>query len=445
MSVFQRWLPKDDCLGDADAFNDLVRQACELLSYAIESSKKIRPEIIDAILRVEENTRAKTGVAQKDRIAFFSAYSQLSTLMSPVTAHTLRASDRRYGRPGVWSRIFGRQPFAQAQVFSTWFGVLALALLILIGIGEWTRTFITVVTDMQTSLSKVEDDLRSADLSLKAVARQEAAAGTLGGAADANTLREGILKQQDELKARVYLLSSRQGDLEDKIRAGYKALARWIFIFPEADLRNVVVPLGTMIGGYVLPILYGALGTCAYILRTIYAKMVDRSFDPSRLPELVARVFLGTLSGIGLQWFFTGDAAKSIPGGVTPALLAFLGGYSVELLFAAIDRLLSAAREAIRPSETPPAPQVNSSLPGSAVPQGAAAPGGPAAFTANGTASAAGRDGAVVAPRETDANLVASPGVDLAPASISDATNTRTHQSQGDGRMRPPKGSRRRS
>jgi hypothetical protein len=442
MSALLRWLHKDNCPSDADAFMALVRQACELLSYAIESSRKVPSDIIEAILRAEENTRTKTELTQEDRIAFFSAYSQLSTLMFPVTAHTLRASDRRYGRPGVWSRIFRRQPLAQAQVFSTWFGALALVLLGLIGVGEWTRTFITVVTDMQTNLSKVEDDLRNTDLSLKTLARQEEAAKTLGAAADANTLRESILKQQDELKARVYLLSSRQGDLEDKIRAAYKALARWIFIFPEADLRNVVFPLGTMIGGYVLPILYGALGTCAYILRTIYAKMLDRSFDPSRLPELVARVFLGTLSGIGLQWFFTSDAAKSIPGGITPALLAFLGGYSVELLFAAIDRLLSAAREAIRPPETSAAP-VNPVQPATPVPQAGAATGISAGSTTNGAPLAAYAQ--VVVPNGTPRDATKSAGVFPDPGAIGSAANKPAHHFQADGRARNPRDSRRRS
>ena len=51
------------------------------------------------------------------------------------------------------------------------------------------------------------------------------------------------------------------------------------------------------------------------------------------------RIVIGMLSGVSLPWLIARDG-QSIPGGVTPAVLAFLGGYSVELLFAAIDRVL---------------------------------------------------------------------------------------------------------
>ena len=105
--------------------------------------------------------------------------------------------------------------------------------------------------------------------------------------------------------------------------------------------RNVIVPIANMIGGFFLPLMYGALGTCAYILRTIYAQMVRRSYDARRGGEFIVRIFLGMLSGITLQWLLVRDGS-TVPGGITPAVLAFLGGYSVELLFTAIDRLLSA-------------------------------------------------------------------------------------------------------
>jgi hypothetical protein len=84
--------------------------------------------------------------------------------------------------------------------------------------------------------------------------------------------------------------------------------------------------------------LYRALGTIAYVLRQLYGQMVDRSFDPRRTGELWVRVFLGILSGVTLQWLVARDGL-TIPGGVTPGVLAFLGGYSIELVFAAIDCL----------------------------------------------------------------------------------------------------------
>jgi uncharacterized membrane protein len=53
------------------------------------------------------------------------------------------------------------------------------------------------------------------------------------------------------------------------------------------------------------------------------------------------RIYLGILAGLAIGWFLSPNA-KGGEGGVLQALLAFLAGYSVELLFSAMDRLLDA-------------------------------------------------------------------------------------------------------
>jgi len=39
-------------------------------------------------------------------------------------------------------------------------------------------------------------------------------------------------------------------------------------------------------------VLYGALGTCAFVLRSLYREMVDRTFDGRRTGEFMVRIFL---------------------------------------------------------------------------------------------------------------------------------------------------------
>ena len=85
--------------------------------------------------------------------------------------------------------------------------------------------------------------------------------------------------------------------------------------------------------------LYGALGTCAFVMRSLFREMVDRTFDGRRSGEFVVRIFLGMLSGLTLQWLVV-RSDGTVAAGVTPAVLAFIGGYSVEMLFTAIDRLV---------------------------------------------------------------------------------------------------------
>ena len=110
-----------------------------------------------------------------------------------------------------------------------------------------------------------------------------------------------------------------------------------MLLFDRETLKDVSVPLGVILGSFLLPVLYGALGTFAFVLRSLFREMVDRTFDGRRTGEFTVRIFLGMLSGPTLQWLVVG-ADGTLAGGVSPAVLAFLGGYSVEILFAAVDR-----------------------------------------------------------------------------------------------------------
>ncbi len=119
------------------------------------------------------------------------------------------------------------------------------------------------------------------------------------------------------------------------------------------EIPDIIVPVAHTVTGYLLPVLYGALGTCAFILRSLYSQMLDRSFDPRRSGEFVVRLFLGMLSGVTVQWIF-GKESHSMPDATTPLVLAFLAGYSVELLFSGMDRLLASVTGRVRPPHTSP-------------------------------------------------------------------------------------------
>ena len=226
------------------------------------------------------------------------------------------------------------------------FGTLALILIIIIGGAEWTRTFINSVVTDQAEHGRVLEELRTARAAQKRLVEQIALIDReRQGTSDA--LRGSLVRQREELDVRVQLLDDREAGLSRRIQAGYETLERILPFVNWNELRNVITPVATIMAVLGLPVLYGALGTCAFVLRTVYAEMVDRSFDARRTGEFMVRIFLGMLSGVSLQWLLVREG-QPIPGGVTPAVLAFLGGYGVELLFAAFDRLLSTVIAALR-------------------------------------------------------------------------------------------------
>ncbi|MDD9943628.1 MAG: hypothetical protein OXU20_21480, partial [Myxococcales bacterium] len=106
--------------------------------------------------------------------------------------------------------------------------------------------------------------------------------------------------------------------------------------------------------GYFLPLLYGLLGACAFILRSISRQIRERTFSTTdSVVQYMLRLVLGGLSGIAVGWFLRpDDVGAEIVSSISPLALAFVAGYSVELLFTAMDTVIAAfTRSAPRPAK----------------------------------------------------------------------------------------------
>ena len=92
-----------------------------------------------------------------------------------------------------------------------------------------------------------------------------------------------------------------------------------------------------------LPWAYGGLGACAYMLRSAHYFIYQRSFDVRRTPEYFNRIGLGAISGGAIILFvnnLVNDDGTSINLG--SAALGFVAGYSTDLLFNTIERIVTA-------------------------------------------------------------------------------------------------------
>jgi hypothetical protein len=99
---------------------------------------------------------------------------------------------------------------------------------------------------------------------------------------------------------------------------------------------------------YILPLLYGLIGATAFVLRSLSHEIETLTFSGASTTRYNLRIVLGMLSGISVGLILT---QKNIPASlqaITPLGLAFLVGYSVELLFAAMDRLIAAFTDTTR-------------------------------------------------------------------------------------------------
>ncbi len=110
-----------------------------------------------------------------------------------------------------------------------------------------------------------------------------------------------------------------------------------------------------------IPFMYGAFGACIFILRRAEEQMRERTFDPRRLPEYRNRLVLGTLSGgIIVLLYSSGGSEADIK--ITEAALGFIGGYSIDLLFSLLDRIVNTLKPAEKVTRITSPPPIISNI-----------------------------------------------------------------------------------
>jgi hypothetical protein len=104
----------------------------------------------------------------------------------------------------------------------------------------------------------------------------------------------------------------------------------------------------TIIGTWVLPAIYGALGALVYYMRQF---MNPLRRDPNGT-KVIMRVSLGALAGILLAWFWTTTSVSdslTVPNiGLGTLTFAFIIGFSIEVFFGFLDRTVQLANQSVR-------------------------------------------------------------------------------------------------
>jgi hypothetical protein len=112
---------------------------------------------------------------------------------------------------------------------------------------------------------------------------------------------------------------------------------------PEQSITWVL----TLFGTYVLPAMFGLLGTMAAVVRAVLAKVRDSLLGPRDLSLSLLGLVIGPLAGLAVGLFYTpsATAAQSTTGlagtvTLTVSGLGFLAGYGADAFFKFLDALL---------------------------------------------------------------------------------------------------------
>ena len=126
---------------------------------------------------------------------------------------------------------------------------------------------------------------------------------------------------------------------------------------PREQFVAVVVGVFT---NYVVPMMFGLLGTLAGVVRSTWAKVRESTLRPLDARLAVATVPLGLVAGLAIGLIVSPSTTptqgvSSLAGSITlsATALAFLAGYGVDSFFTMIDELLKRVFALGNPTSSP--------------------------------------------------------------------------------------------
>ncbi len=311
-----------------------------------------------------QNKFENSSLTPDDETKFWSAYRNISNQLKPVTISSIKANfeaqstKQRFFIPFVYDkRPLSRRCASNYKILSLITLILLIGIQIYWYIG-WTLTNdisaqANSVLQMQRQLAQIESEYEASK------------------AASAQKVPDARIQQINELKQRI----EEHGNWKD---AASNHLENWNEVWSNMDLLTLqpwqvddyqtlpeevqrriqfVAADNTLaaITSYILPILYGLIGACFYILRQLPKEIENLTFSMNSYIEYSLRMAQGPLAGMMISFFFASEQSDpaTISSGaqihsvetnlstLSPLALAFLAGYSVEFIFKLIDKMLS--------------------------------------------------------------------------------------------------------
>ncbi|WP_299404082.1 hypothetical protein [uncultured Roseobacter sp.] len=352
-----------------------LRKAQSMLTFAIDKGIELNAEVVTPINTAVRayGTDEWTGNLEDE---FFAAYSRMSRELGDVSSESIE-----------WSRTYGSYVTLAVAVL----GFSALVALILL------QYRVIYLHDSSSSYVETEEALTLKEARLIEVgatlpALQEGLSASAPGlqstsAQDQATESQERIERTDAMETQISELTREQATLnleidrlETQLRAQYAILSEWVTglddgpapeepgwlssaedkaaydvayaewrlsqerLDPHEFQYGVQQALSQLrlLNDFILPSIYGLLGTVAFVLRQISVGLQSQSLSLGSMLNYLIRLPLGGLAGIAVGLLLRPDEATSGLEALQPLALAFVAGYSVELVFAAMDRLVGA-------------------------------------------------------------------------------------------------------
>lgn len=291
---------------EADPFDvpHHVRAAYALLADANRQAIQIPADVVDVITQAR---RAGGQLPDDLEARFWNAYGLLSSSI----------------RPAAKARNLYRNIFYLVLVVLLFAQFFFLA-------GDYVRTKLT-------DIDKQIVDIRG----------RAAAPAIAAGPVNAGTT-EQITQAEKARQAYVFLGGNLLQIVGTIVDAPLRLFGFQSFFSDDASDSDGVIVRGKLdmllvfLSGYLLPMLYGLLGACAFVLRKLSDEIDKLTFANDARVRYSLRLNIGLLAGLAVGWFIKPGAGDATLVSLSPLALAFIAGYGSDLFFVALDRIVQA-------------------------------------------------------------------------------------------------------
>jgi hypothetical protein len=346
-----------------------------LIRYAAESPKAL-PESIIMPIALAWKAQEESAWSPEISAKFWTAYSALCDLLKPVTLETIAAS---LPAKSLRWMFFGDVVETTLAEKAAWrFRILLFVLLMIaVTLGFVASAATQVTNEIKEFITKGN---AAAVEAAAAIANIKGDLDRITPPIDGDTLklslddpritpdiRSKIITLRDKLQDMYYatdMMTERAGRIASLTLSALKSLSAMegykpgdLSRLPTLEtgydnirdyyqVRRAVSALSESEGSIVnltilyyaynalVPLLFGSIGACTYVLRLISDQIRETSFSATSSVRHSVRVLLGTLAG-----FVVGVGGIATSAGLTLAAVAFVAGYSIEPVFATMDSI----------------------------------------------------------------------------------------------------------
>jgi len=334
-------------------YESYIDEAEILLAYIAKEGKTIDSEAIKTIL--EFKGKLEEGLNEDDILLFWSAYNRLVKIALPANIEMIKGNIK-YAMADGEEHVPLSQSIVKKYSKITFFTLIIILFMQIYWItgnnivNQSTRLVKEMIV-METKEQEVLHTQFSLRVQMDALRKRE------------KEIAHILIIEDHRLEMEAKSLRTRKFKIESKIKEMDNALSYTTggIFFPSEEVKEDVfisknierqrsqksslpllelqIILNDTVYQYFLPMLFGLLGACVHILRQLSLQIESLTFSVLNTIKFQLRLYLGTIAGLTFSWLFPVMDINSVFV-ASPLAVAFIVGYSIEVLFLALDRVI---------------------------------------------------------------------------------------------------------